>query len=130
LSTWHWLRERSAPGELPGTGFEAMPLMRLYRVSGLLVRHREAIGAALFGRIETLFGLATTVTLYDLTNSHFEGTAAANPSAKRGRSKQKNSDCPLVTLGLVPDGSAFVRRSTMFAGSRTGATCAGSSRPG
>jgi len=40
-----------------------MPLMRLYRVSDLLVRHREAIEAALFGRIETLFGLATTVTL-------------------------------------------------------------------
>jgi len=100
-----------------------MPLMRLYRVSDLLVRHREAIEAALFGRIETLFGLATTVTLYDLTNSHFEGTAAANPSAARGRlstrrrgSKQKRSDCPLVTLGLVLDGSGFVRRSKMFAG--------------
>jgi transposase len=116
LATWRWLRERSALGELLDADFEAMPLMRLYRVSDLLVRHREAIGAALFGRIETLFGLATTVTLYDLTNTHFEGTAAANPSAKRGHSKQKRSDCPLVTLGLVLDGSGFVRRSKMFAG--------------
>ena len=116
LSTWRWLRERSALGELLDVDFEAMPLMRLYRVSDLLMRHREAIEAALFGRIETLFGLATTVTLYDLTNSHFEGTAAANPSAARGRSKQKRSDCPLVTLGLVLDGSGFVRRSKMFAG--------------
>lgn len=116
LSTWRWLRERSALGELLDVDFEAMPLMRLYRVSDLLVRHREAIEAALFGRIETLFGLATTVTLYDLTNSHFEGTAAANSSAARGRSKQKRSDCPLVTLGLVLDGSGFVRRSKMFAG--------------
>jgi hypothetical protein len=102
--------------ELLDVDFEAMPLMRLYRVSDLLVRHREAIEEALFGRIETLFGLATTVTLHDLTNSHFEGTAAANPSAARGRSKQKRSDCPLVTLGLVLDGSGFVRRSKMFAG--------------
>ena len=116
LATWRWLRERSALGELLDADFEAMPLMRLYRVSDLLVRHREAIEAALFGRIETLFGLATTVTLYDLTNSHFEGTAAANPSARRGHSKQKRSDCPLVTLGLVLDGSGFVRRSKMFAG--------------
>jgi transposase len=123
LSTWRWLRERSALGELLDTDFEAMPLMRLYRVSDLLVRHREAIEEALFGRIETLFGLATTVTLYDLTNTHFEGerareggVAAANPSAKRGHSKQKRSDCPLVTLGLVLDGSGFVRRSKMFAG--------------
>jgi len=123
LATWRWLRTQSALGELLDVDFEAMPLMRLYRVSDLLVRHREAIEAALFGRIETLFGLATTVTLYDLTNSHFEGTAAANPSAARGRlstrrrgSKQKRSDCPLVTLGLVLDGSGFVRRSKMFAG--------------
>ena len=116
LSTWRWLRAQSALGELLDVDFEAMPLMRLYRVSDLLVRHREAIEDALFGRIETLFGLATTVTLYDLTNSHFEGTAAANPSARLGRSKQKRSDCPLVTLGLVLDGSGFVRRSKMFAG--------------
>jgi hypothetical protein len=116
LATWRWLRTQSALGELLDVDFEAMPLMRLFRVSDLLVRHREAIEAALFGRIETLFGLATTVTLYDLTNSHFEGTAAANPSAARGHSKQKRSDCPLVTLGLVLDGSGFVRRSKMFAG--------------
>ena len=116
LATWRWLRTQSALGELLDADFEAMPLMRLYRVSDLLVRHREAIEAALSGRIETLFGLATTVTLYDLTNSHFEGTAAANPSAARGHSKQKRSDCPLVTLGLVLDGSGFVRRSKMFAG--------------
>jgi hypothetical protein len=36
--------------------------------------------------------------------------------AKRGRSKEKRSDCPLVTLGLVLDGSGFVRRSQTFAG--------------
>jgi transposase len=116
LATWRWLRAQSALGELLDVDFEAMPLMRLYRVSDLLMRHREAIEQALFGRVETLFGLATTVTLYDLTNSHFEGTATANPSAARGRSKQKRSDCPLVTLGLVLDGSGFVRRSKMFAG--------------
>jgi transposase len=116
LATWHWLRNRSALGELLGADFEAMPLMRLYRVSDLLVRHREKIETALFGRIEDLFELPTTVTLYDLTNTYFEGTAADNPSAARARSKEKRSDCPLVTLGLVLDGSGFVRRSKMFAG--------------
>lgn len=42
--------------------------------------------------------------------------AAANPKAKHGRSKEKRHDCPLVTLGLVLDGSGFVRRSETFAG--------------
>ena len=37
--------------------------------------------------------------------------------AARGHSKEKRSDCPLLTLGLVLDGSGFVRRSEVFAGS-------------
>jgi hypothetical protein len=116
LATWRWLRERSALGELLGVDFEAMPLIRLYRTSDLLVRHRDKIETALFRTIQDLFGLPVTVTLYDLTNTYFEGAAAANTKAARGRSKEKRSDCPLVTLGLVLDGSGFVRRSKMFAG--------------
>ena len=34
----------------------------------------------------------------------------------RSRSKEKRTDCPLVTLGMVLDGSGFVRRSKTFAG--------------
>ena len=116
LATWRWLGERSALGELIGVNFDTMPLMQLYRTSDLLVRHRDKIEEALFGRIQDLFGLPLTITLYDLTNTYFEGTAAGNPKAARGRSKEKRSDCPLVTLGLVLDGSGFVRRSRMFAG--------------
>jgi transposase len=116
LATWQWVRSRSALGELLDTDFEAMPLVRLYRVSDLLLRHRDAIEAALFARIQDLFTLPTTVTLYDLTNTYFEGTAADNPRAARGRSKEKRTDCPLVTLGMALDSSGFVRKSKMFAG--------------
>jgi transposase len=116
LATWHWLAEHSAMGELLEVDYEAMPLMRLYRTSDLLVRHRTAIEAALFARISNLFSLPTTVTLYDLTNTYFEGELAGNAKARRGHSKEKRSDCPLVTLGLVLDGSGFVRRSRMFEG--------------
>ena len=116
LATWHWLKERSALGELMGVNFEALPLMSLYRASDLLVRHRQTIEARLFSRINDLFSLPTTVTLYDLTNTYFEGEMAGNGKAKRGHSKEKRNDCPLVTLGLVLDGSGFVRRSRMFEG--------------
>ncbi len=116
LATWQWVRSRSALGELLDTDFEAMPLVRLDRVSDLLLRHRDAIEAALFARIRDLFTLPTTVTLYDLTNTCFEGTAAENSKAVRGRSKEKRTDCPLVTLGMVLDSSGFVRRSKMFPG--------------
>jgi hypothetical protein len=121
-ATGRWLGERSALGELLGVNFEAMSLMQLYRSSDLLVKHRDRIEDALFGRIQNLFALPQTVTLYDLTNTYFEGTAEANTKAARGRSKEKRSDCPLVTLGLVLDGSGFVRRSKLFAGNVAEAT--------
>ena len=63
-----------------------------------------------------LFGLEPTVTLYDLTNTFYEGEAADQPKAQRGHSKEKRSDCPLLTLGLVLDGGGFVQRSRVFAG--------------
>lgn len=116
LATWHWLRERSGLGDLMDFDYESLPLIRLYRVSDQLVKHREEIEKALFVTIGKLFRLATTVTLYDLTNTYFEGEMARNPKARRGHSKEKRGDCPLVTLALVLDGSGFVRRSRMFEG--------------
>ena len=116
LATWQWLQTQSALGELIDVDFGGLSHMRLYRASDLLMRHREAIEDHLFGSIQTLFTLEETVTLYDLTNTYFEGEVAANPKARHGRSKEKRSDCPLLTLGLVLDGSGFVRRSQTFAG--------------
>ncbi|MDR1275216.1 MAG: IS1634 family transposase [Candidatus Accumulibacter sp.] len=115
-SSWNWLRAHSGLGELLGEDYGKRSLMRLYRVSDKLLRHQARIEDALFSRVQTLFGLETRVTLYDLTNTYFEGGAHRQKKAKRGHSKEKRSDCPLVTLGLVLDGSGFVRRSRVFAG--------------
>jgi transposase len=122
LATWDWLKTHSALGELLEVDFNAMSHMSLYRASDLLVRHRRAIEDHLFGAVHTLFGLEESVTLYDLTNTYFEGEVAGNAKAKRGRSKEKRSDCPLITLGLVLDSNGFVRRSKTFAGNVTEAT--------
>jgi transposase len=110
------MTERSALGELLDVDFAAMPLMTLYRASDALLKHRDSIEKQVFSRVSELFGLSTTVTLYDLTNTYMEGEAADNPKAKHGRSKEKRSDCPLVTLALVLDSSGFVRESRSFAG--------------
>ena len=56
------------------------------------------------------------ITLYDLTNTYFEGNCRGNSFAKRGHFKEKRSDCPLVTLGLVPDSSGFPMRSHVYEG--------------
>jgi hypothetical protein len=89
---------------------------RLYQASDLLWKHREALEAHLYGAEQALFRFQDTITLYDLTNTYFEGEARGNPDAKRGKSKEKRSDCPLVTLGLVLDGSGFPRHSRIFPG--------------
>jgi transposase len=117
LATWHWLNETSALGELLGLSWVGeSSLMRLYRATDVLLKHKTAIETHLFNQIQDLFQLEATVTLYDLTNTYFEGIQAGNAKAKRGHSKEKRTDCPLVTLGLVLDGSGFVRRSEVFAG--------------
>ncbi len=116
-STWSGLNDTSALGELRGLSLVAEgSLMRLYRAADVLIKHQAAIEAHLFNRVKDLFSLETTVTLYDLTNTYFEGAAAANPKAKRGHSKEQRTDGPRVTLGLVLDGSGFVCRSAVLAG--------------
>ncbi len=116
MATWNWLQQHSALGEWIDIDFASMSHRCLYRASDRLMKHREVIEARLFSTVRTLFDLEETVTLYDLTNPYFEGEASGNPKARRGRSKEKRSDCPLVTLGLVLDGSGLVRRSQTFAG--------------
>ena len=114
--THRWLGRDSGLGELLGVDYEAMGAMQLYRASDALVKHRDAIEARLYERAMDLFGLSATVTLFDLTNTYFEGAADKQPLARRGHSKEKRGDRPLITLGLVLDGSGFVCRSRVFAG--------------
>jgi len=115
-ATWGWLNDTSATGELLGLSFTDLSIMRLYRAADTLVKHQRTIEDALFNRAQDLFGFEATVTLYDLTNTYFEGVEAGNAKAQRGHSKEKRTDCPLLTLGLILDGSGFVRRSQVFAG--------------
>ena len=115
-ATHAWLKDTSGLGELIDFDFEAMDMNRLYRASDALYKHREALQEHLFGAACSMFGLAQTITLYDLTNTYFEGVAAGVSKAKRGHSKECRSDCPLVTLAMALDASGFVRRVQFFAG--------------
>ena len=115
LATHNWLMKQSALGELLDVDYASLPLMTMYRAADTLWKHSARIEQTLFTRITDLFGFSTTITLYDLTNTYFEGEVPHNTKARHGRSKEKRTDCPLVTLGLVLDGSGFVRRSSYTA---------------
>ena len=114
--THRWLRQTSALGEMLGIDFGALSEMALYRISDQLLAHQAQIEAHLFERALSWFSLQPTIAFYDLTNTYLEGQAKQMPDAKRGRSKEKRSDCPLLTLALVVDGSGFVMKSRLFAG--------------
>ncbi len=116
LSTHHWLQHHSGLGELVDCDFSRMHLMQLYRISDQLLKHKETLEEFLYARERTLFDFEEVITLYDLTNTYFEGTGQGNANAALGKSKEKRSDCPLVTLALVLDGSGFPKRSEVFAG--------------
>ncbi len=114
--THRWLQDQSGLGELLGHTFEDISLHKMYQVSDLLLKKKSAIEEHLYRKERNIFSLNETITLYDLTNTYFEGRCLANPLAKHGHSKEKRSDCPLVTLALVLDSSGFPKRSHVFEG--------------
>jgi len=116
LATWGWLNETSGLAEMLDLSLPSLSLMRLYRTSDVLLKYQEKIEAHLFAQVRDLFALQTTITLYDLTNTYFEGKVGANGKARRGHSKERRTDCPLLTLALVLDDSGFVIRSKVMAG--------------
>ena len=90
--------------------------MALYRSSDMLFAKKSQLEERIFEQAQSIFNFQPTITLYDLTNTYFEGDAENNPKAQRGRSKEKRSDCPLVTLGVALDASGFIRHSAIFDG--------------
>lgn len=114
--THDWLQSRSGLGELLEHDFGNTSLTRLYTVSDKLLKQQSALELFLGEQEQSLFDLNRSVVLYDLTNTYFEGQSRQNPKAQFGRSKEKRSDCPLVTLGLVLDGDGFPLNSQIFAG--------------
>ena len=116
LSTYYYLTEHSGLDELLGTDFSNLPLKNIYKISDQLLKHKEAIETALYKQEKGLFDLEEVITLYDITNTYFEGRCLSNPKAQYGRSKEKRNDCCLVALGMVLDSSGFPKKSKIFPG--------------
>lgn len=116
LATHYWLQHHTGLGELLGYDYESMKLTRMYQTSDILLKHKQELEQHLYERQRSIFKFEETITLYDLTNTYFEGSGKYNNLAAHGHSKEKRTDCPLVTLALVLDSSGFPIRSKVFAG--------------
>ena len=107
----------TALSDLLGVQTGAWAEDRFYRISDKLLKVNKSLEEHFRQRESDLFNLDRTILLYDLTNSYFEGTAAGNSLAKRSvNSKEKRSDCPLVSVGIVLDAQGFILTHKVFAG--------------
>lgn len=116
LATHYWLQNVSGLGELIDYDFSKINLYKMYTISDQLLKNKDAIEKHLYNQAKQLFGFQETITLYDLTNTYFEGQGEGNSLGQLGHSKEKRSDCPLVTLALMLDSSGFPKSSEVFAG--------------
>jgi transposase len=117
LHTWNWAQHRSAIYEFTGQPLR-LSLNSLYRAGDRLFDCKDALEEHLAAREKDLFDLPERICLFDLTNTYFEGQASVNSKANRGHSKEKRSDCKLVTLALVVDELGFAKYSRMYPGNQ------------
>ena len=105
-ATHRWLQERSGLGELLGVDFETVGAMQLYRASDALVKHRADRGASVRPRDGAVRPAADGDALRP--DQHLLRGRGERPAAgATGHSKEKRSDCPLLTLGLMLDASGL-----------------------
>src|SRR6266446_3750964 len=95
---------------------------RCYRALDRLLPHKPALEQHLVQRLGELFALDYDLLLYDVTSTYFEGTAAHNPLAQRGHSRDHRPDCKQVCLALVVTREGMPLGYELFAGNRTDVT--------
>ena len=110
-----WIRS-TALGDILNVDFTGLVHDPLYRNLDRLHPNRAAIESDLVERERNLFRLDSTVYLYDLTSTYFEGQAKRNPKAKRGYSRDKRPDCKQVVVGLVISREGFPIAHEVFDG--------------
>ena len=116
--TKDWADNRSAIYELTGYPLRSS-LNSYYRGSDKIYSLKDELERHLCRRERDLFSLSEKMFFFDLTNSYIEGESMSNPKANRGYSKDKRSDCKLITLGLVVDETGFSKYSKVFPGNQT-----------
>jgi transposase len=119
LASWRWLREKTALVEMLSVDLSDIGKDAVYEISDLLLSSKTDIERGLRIKEADLFSRPHQVFLYDLTNTYFEGSAKNNELAHRGKSKEKRTDCPLVTLALVVDDAGFPIFSQIYEGNKS-----------
>ena len=102
-SSHRWLASRSSLPEMVGDGIGTIGKDPLYAMTDRLFGVKDYVERRLVENGQALSRQAETVLLYDMSNTYFEGSCRGNSLARRGHSKEKRNDCPLVSFSLVVD---------------------------
>jgi len=116
--TVYWFNHQSGLSDFLKEVKAGLRKDRLYRVGDKILEHKAEIEASLRHNVKTLHSLIDRVYLYDLTNTYFEGNQLKSQLCKRGKSKERRDDCPLVTLALVVDQDGFPVFSKIYSGNQ------------
>lgn len=116
ISTWQWLRERSSLSEFFEADISRVHKDQVYKIADKLLLHKDQLEEELYERQCAMFSGRESLFLFDLTNFYFEGRCLENELAKRGKSKEKRQQNPLVSLALLVDQDGFPVRSKVYKG--------------
>lgn len=119
IETWRWFNNRTALAEMTPENIVGLGKDSFYDISDLLYKNKENIEIALFNRETSLFALERRLFLFDLTNTYIEGSAKHNEKGNHGKSKEKRTDCPLISLALVVDEKGFPVYSRIYKGNQS-----------
>jgi transposase len=114
--THRWIRNSSSLAEICGIDLEKFPKDKVYEIADVLYANKDKIEHGLYSSAAKLYPTQKKLFLFDLTNTYLEGNARANHLAKRGHSKEKRSDCVLVSLALVVDQRGLPIYSEIYEG--------------
>jgi len=107
---------RTALGDVLGMDMGIVSHHALYRQMDRLWPNRAAMERALTERERTLFNLDTTLFLYDVTSTYFEGQALGNGKAARGYSRDGRPDAKQVVVGMAVNRDGFPLAHEVFKG--------------
>jgi transposase len=114
--------EKTTLDDLLGVAGDKVSEDRLYRALDALLPHKDELCGHLQQRYGELFGCSFDFLFYDITSTYFEGSAKANPQAKRGYSRDGRPDCPQVCIGLVTTREGLPVAFEVFDGNRPDVT--------
>jgi transposase len=114
--------DKTALEDLLGVRSDKISEDRLYRALDALLPHKDELCRHLQQRYGELFDCTFDFMFYDITSTYFEGSAKANPQAKRGYSRDGRPDCPQVCIGLVTTREGLPLAFEVFDGNRVDVT--------